>query len=462
MLNPLMVKTVVNLTLPFALLDDGTYNVSIDDKTAIVRLTRENTQSRQAQMMGMAFMAPLGATMRMQNDFYGLVDITRIQIEFPFLIRSTRIRDKGDGTLEDISHDNHVNVQKISLIYINRLIEIIRWHTKRHWIHNLAGSDVYLNNFDLFDDNGKNVGGQMHGQPILTLFNLPSEAETQDAKKNQIQSSLDSEEKVPVHDALYLDALHDFSQGRFNKAVMVINTALESATTEYLLQQLVKKGNSRDDAKKTVDKIISFGKKINKKSGFHKILTEDFKSIIGRSLEDEPELWSRFNDARLKRKTTLHPYVGQLSEETARKTIIDVLNIMNWVLDEERYPVLILDQVQKNRSFVIDSIIKENGNLVGFAMWALYGDSNFQSMRFVHKHEELNSFRTPAFDLFLLISPFKKEKIEILSANRNEPIKLGKLSQTAQKAFDKLPEYQPAQNDCPDDEWLSIRRKATI
>ena len=454
-----MVKTVVNLTLPFALLDNGTYNVSIDDKTAIIRLTRENTQSRQAQMMGMAFVAPPGATMSMPNDFYGLVDITRIQIEFPFLIRPTRMRDNGDGTLEDLSHDNHVNVQKMCLIYLNRLIEVIRWHTKRHWIHNLAGSDVYLNSFDLFDDNSKNVGGQIHGQPILTLFNLPNEDETQDAKKNQIQLSLESEEKVPVHDALYLDALHDFSQGRFNKAVMVINTALESATTEYLFQQLIKKGNSRDDAKKIVDKIISFGKKKNKKSGFHKILTEDLKSVTGRSLEDEPELWSRFNDARLKRKTTLHPYVGKLSEDKARKAIIDILNVINWVLDEERYPVSIFDQVQKNRSFVIDSVIKENGNLVGFAMWALYGDSNFRRMRFVHRYEELNTFRTPAYDLLLAITPFKKEKIKIISANRNEPTKLGKLTIDAQKVFDQVPEYHPAEYDCANEEWLSKRGK---
>lgn len=454
-----MAKTVVDLTLPFALLDNGTYNVSIDNKTAIITLTRENTQSRQAQMMGMSFVAPPGATMRMPNDFYGLVDITRIRIEFPFLIRPTNVRDKGDGTLEDLSHDNHVNVQRTCLTYLNRLIEVIRWHTKRHWIHNLAGSDVYLNKFDLFDDNGRNVGGQIHGQPILTLFNLPSDAETQDSKKNQIESSLESEGKVPVHDALYLDSLHDFSQGRFNKAVMVINTALESATTEYLFQQLIKNGDSKDDAEKKIDKILSFGIRLNRKSGFRKILSEDFKSITGRSLEDEPELWNRFDDARRKRKTTLHPYVGQLSEDTARQAIIDIINVMNWVLEEDRYPVSILDQVQQKHSFVIDSVIRENGNLVGFAMWALYGDQYFRSMRFVHRHQDLNSFRFGPEDLFLVLTPFKKEKIEVISANRNEPVQIEKLSKEAQIAFDKLPEYQPGPNDCPNDEWLSQHNK---
>ncbi|MGI9567118.1 MAG: hypothetical protein ACR2LL_08925 [Nitrosopumilus sp.] len=87
------------------------------------------------------------------------------------MIHPTRVRDRGDETLENLSHDNNVNVQRTCLVCLNRLIKVIQWHTKQHWIHNLVGSDVYLNKFDLFDDNRRNIGGQIHGQPILTLFN---------------------------------------------------------------------------------------------------------------------------------------------------------------------------------------------------------------------------------------------------------------------------------------------------
>ncbi len=457
-----MLKTIAYLTLPFALLDDGTYNVSLDNKKAKIILKRENTVSRQAQLMGGQFVVPQGATIKMENDFYGLVNITRIRIELPFLIRSTNIQDRGDGTLEDISHDNHDNVQKICVNYFNRLIEVIRWHTRRFWIHNLAGSDVYLNKFELFDHDGRNVGGQEHLQPIFTLFNLPSNAENQSNKKNQINSSLESDERIPVHDTLYLDALYDFSQGKFNKAVMIINTGLESATTEYLLQQLIKNGMPKQDAKVKIDKFLKFGKKRNGKTGFGKILTEDFNEVTCRSLEDEPKLWEGFKDARLKRKTTIHPYVGKLSEFEARKAINDVLNVINWVLEEERYPVIKNIPTQENKDFVIDSIIKENGNIIGFAMWALYGDSKFKSVRFVHRYEELNVFRTKAHDLLLTISPSKKEKIEIISANRNEPLKFTKLTQEAQKILEQLPEYEPESCDCPNHEWLSKNKKINL
>jgi len=334
-----MVKTVARLTLPFALLNDGTFEVSLDGKTAIITTRKENTVSRQAQMMGMEFVAPQGGTLTMENDFYGLVNITRVQVELPYLIYPSQTKTLPNDQLEDLSHDHHVNVQRDCLLYLNRLIEVVRWHTRRHWINNLSGADVYLNSFDLFDDKGKNVGGQIHGQPIYTLFNLPNFALNQSDMQQAIDKSLKNEEKIPVHDALYLDALHDFSQGRFNKAVMAINTALESATTEYLLQELRNQGTPKDDAKKKIDSFIAFGKKRNGKSGFHKVLTEDFKEVTGRSLEDEPELWTGFNDARLKRKTTLHPYVGQLTEQVARKAILDILKVMNWVLQQGRYTI---------------------------------------------------------------------------------------------------------------------------
>lgn len=111
------------------------------------------------------------------------------------MIRSTHVRVIENGRLEDISHDNHNNVQKICVKYLNRLIEVIRWQTRRFWIYNLAGTDVYLNQFDLFDHNGRNIGGQVHMQPILTLSELPSDAVNQSNKRNQIESSLASNER---------------------------------------------------------------------------------------------------------------------------------------------------------------------------------------------------------------------------------------------------------------------------
>lgn len=330
-----MVKTIAHLTLPFALLDDGVYDVSIDGKIAKIELQREKTTARMGQVQGMEVLG----NVQMENDFHGLVNITRVKIELPYLIYPSKTRPKSDGTLEDLSHDHHVNVQKDCMLYLNRLIQVVRWHTRKFWINNLSGFDINLNKFDLFDDNERNIGGQIHGQPIYTPFKLPNLTVYQKDIQKEILQSLKTEDKIPVYDALYLDALDDFSRGQFNKAVMTINIALESTITDYLLSELVKQGKTRDEAKKQVDKYLKFDKKREGRSGFHKILANDFKDVTGRSLEkDEPELWKEFENTRNKRKTTIHPYVGRLNEEKAREAFLNAVKIMNWVLQQGRYP----------------------------------------------------------------------------------------------------------------------------
>ena len=99
-----------------------------------------------------------------------------------------------------------------------------------------------------------------------------------------------------------------------------------------------------------------------------------------------------------------------MGEDVARQAIINVLNVMNWVLEEERYPVHIINQIYKNHSFVIESVIKDKDVLIGFTMYALYGNAYFRSMRYVQKYEDLNSFRFGPNDLLLALTPFKKEK----------------------------------------------------
>ena len=51
--------------------------------------------------------------------------------------------------------------------------------------------------------------------------------------------------------------------------------------------------------------------------------------------------------------------------------------------------------------FVIDSVIYENGKIFGFAVYPLYGENNFKSIRMIMKGHSLNVFRTEAEDLYL-------------------------------------------------------------
>jgi hypothetical protein len=51
--------------------------------------------------------------------------------------------------------------------------------------------------------------------------------------------------------------------------------------------------------------------------------------------------------------------------------------------------------------FVIDSVIFEDNKILGFAVYPLYVDNYFKSIRSVMKSHSLNTFRIDAHDLYL-------------------------------------------------------------
>jgi hypothetical protein len=118
-----------------------------------------------------------------------------------------------------------------------------------------------------------------------------------------------------------------FDTQRFNEAVILINAAFEVYVADFLISRLVKKGYSEEDAKKDVG-----GRFSRPKRTLHKVLTSDFKEIVGKSLEDDDkDLWQKFENAREKRKNAVHPYISKLTEEDAVKVISNILEIINWM-----------------------------------------------------------------------------------------------------------------------------------
>jgi len=296
----------------------------------VVDVKHVRTSTGLGDVMGVDVSAPGASKIELTNDSHGIMNITKIKIIFPYLIRPTKTRTLPDGRLEDLSHDNHKNVQKECIKYLNHLIEIIRYKTGQFWIDYLSGQDVFINKFDCFDTNGRNIGGEIHITPTSTGFSFPHKSLDQSKVWPQIIFASGNDEQIPVREQLYLDSLKNFFKGRFNEAVMLMNIALESSTSDFIFQKLSETKLSEGEVRRKLNKILSHSKKEGK-TGFHKILTHDLKEIVGRSLEEEPELWIEFKDARDKRKNTIHPHVKRLTEDEARTTMISLVKIMNWV-----------------------------------------------------------------------------------------------------------------------------------
>lgn len=101
--------------------------------------------------------------------------------------------------------------------------------------------------------------------------------------------------------------------------------------------------------------------------------------------------------------------------------------------------------------FVIDSVIMQENKIKGFAIYPLYGDNYFKSVRMVMEGHSLNTFRTEAFDLFLHNpTNFNQEfyKITIEGIDDNGFPKIQEITDiNVSKIFKQLPTFQPLPGD---------------
>lgn len=101
--------------------------------------------------------------------------------------------------------------------------------------------------------------------------------------------------------------------------------------------------------------------------------------------------------------------------------------------------------------FVIDSIILEENKIKGFAVYPLYGDNNFKSVRMVMQGHSLNTFRTDAHDLFLHNPTNSNQefyKIIIEDVDNDGFPKIQKISdKNVLRIFNEIPTYQPLPGD---------------
>jgi len=94
---------------------------------------------------------------------------------------------------------------------------------------------------------------------------------------------LKSEIRVPLYESFFLDAVNYNEIGKFNETVILANIALEELIIIYLYEKLTKK-MSLEKANTEIEQIKK-AKKFEKKMSVH------FKSVDGRSLQDNDELW---------------------------------------------------------------------------------------------------------------------------------------------------------------------------
>ena len=252
-------------------------------------------------------------------------EISRVRMEFPYLIQPIKVKDVvSEG--KEIERDLlFIAAEAECLAYLDRLIRVVKYTTKKYWLSPLSSRDFIINNIvtESDEDRARRYSGM--GEKIFNPFKLPITEESK--SKTDISQFLLNEKRIPFYNDTFLDSFNAFDTRRFNEAVILINAAFEGFVADFLIAKQIEKGHPEENARKDVQKRFS-----REKRALHIIMTSDFKEIVGKSLkEDDEDLWKKFQCTRDKRKNAVHPYISQISESDAFLTISNILEIIKWI-----------------------------------------------------------------------------------------------------------------------------------
>ena len=142
-----MVKTVVDFILPMAFIDEGKYSVKIEkDITTVMITLLPNKEVMERISDIVSFGKP-----KMIPDPHGVVNMTKVTIEFPYLI------------------EPYNSIKQECIKYLNRLIEVVRYQTRIYWIPSISDRDIFKYSFEAMNENGKvDLFGQHETSEFMT------------------------------------------------------------------------------------------------------------------------------------------------------------------------------------------------------------------------------------------------------------------------------------------------------
>ena len=122
------------------------------------------------------------------------------------------------------------------LKYLNRLVEVVRFKTKKYWLLPVVEHEIlYADISDFIHDSGKKKEGYVDMSEV-SMLNLPMLAESDVLP--EIQHLLKSGERINYSDSLILDSYYYIFLGKYNESVITSNFALEMFILESLKEIL--------------------------------------------------------------------------------------------------------------------------------------------------------------------------------------------------------------------------------
>lgn len=311
-----MAKEIVEFTIAQSFADEGEYDVLLDNLTAKITIILVQNNSSLETVGGMITSG--SGRVSLSSDPFGIANVTKIKIEFPKIISPKLDEKQINPILTSLA------VKQECIRYVNRLIEIIRIHTKKYWVRYISEQDILGYISIQTDDDGKS--SETMAMDFGSGLSFPIQVLEQKAIHDKILSSLKINQKISYDNNLFLDAIGYYYTRRFNTAVTIMYVSLEVAISNYIFTKLSQKDISDNDIRKIMKKILS--------SRISKIVDTHLKEHTGKSLKENNELWEKFEKIRNVRKSVVHPYPKILDQQEAYDTLTGIQEILGWLYQD--------------------------------------------------------------------------------------------------------------------------------
>jgi hypothetical protein len=265
--------------------------------------------------------------------------VSQVTVEIPYSVNENR----DANTNNRYTPPPTSATKREALNYFNRLIDVLRWKTRKFWIRDVSEFDISYMEITIEDDTGKTSDGFSldMGNPSFPPY--PMNSLDENTSRSDVKALLNNETTIALYDIQFLDSVNHYQTGRFDDAVVTMNIALESFASVYLANRLRQLGKPEEEVKKKINKAFST-KKEKGKAGMRKAMTKYFEEIDNRSLEHDKELWNRFETARYDRSEVIHPKKTPQAQKRALleaqrclETLLSLVDVWGWI-DDKAYP----------------------------------------------------------------------------------------------------------------------------
>ncbi len=150
-----MSKIIVHFSLPNALIEEGHYELLVQNKMVNIDIVYEQNKERMKQITGFTLESGGGGNVELSRDEHGIANISKITMELPVT----------ESQLSGIELSKTL-IKQECVMYFNRLAEVVRYVSRQYWITSISLREIIELDVVLEMMTGKE---QEFGQSILKI-----------------------------------------------------------------------------------------------------------------------------------------------------------------------------------------------------------------------------------------------------------------------------------------------------